>query len=122
MGQVQCLDRRLHPLFPFHFPVHVDLQGRIRRIRTCYRAQEVLLKRKAEGTCVATWLKDIEASVLLSRFDSRPFLLSCVGGALPSMPPNTAAFRNQRASRRNGAHVNQATELRLKLSRGITGA
>merc|ERR1712013_728650 len=36
-------DRRLHPGLPLHLPVHVDLQGGVRRVRCLHRPQEVLL-------------------------------------------------------------------------------
>merc|ERR1712029_627240 len=41
--EVLCLDRRLHPGLTLHLPVHVDLQGGVRRVRCLHRPQEVLL-------------------------------------------------------------------------------
>merc|ERR1712012_1091948 len=41
--EVLRLDRRLHPGLPLHLPVHVDLQGGVRRVRCLHRPQEVLL-------------------------------------------------------------------------------
>jgi hypothetical protein len=42
-AQVLRLDRRLHPLVPLDLPVHVDLQGRVRRVRPGHRPPQVLL-------------------------------------------------------------------------------
>merc|ERR1712055_647406 len=42
--EVLCLDRWLHPGFSLHIPVHVDLQGGVRRVRCLHRPQEVLLE------------------------------------------------------------------------------
>merc|ERR1712210_98755 len=42
--EVLRLDRWLHPGFPLHLPVHVDLQGGVRRVRCLHRPQEVLLE------------------------------------------------------------------------------
>merc|ERR1712210_166587 len=42
--EVLCLDRWLHPGFPLPLPVHVDLQGGVRRVRCLHRPQEVLLE------------------------------------------------------------------------------
>merc|ERR1711934_504996 len=42
--EVLRLDRWLHPGFSLHLPVHVDLQGGIRRVRCLHRPQEVLLE------------------------------------------------------------------------------
>merc|ERR1719244_966811 len=41
--EVLRLNRRLHPGLPLHLPVHVDLQGGVRRVRCLHRPQEVLL-------------------------------------------------------------------------------
>merc|ERR1711872_665141 len=41
--EVFRLDRRLHPGLTLHLPVHVDLQGGVRRARCLHRPQEVLL-------------------------------------------------------------------------------
>merc|ERR1712136_425483 len=37
------LDRRFHPCFPLHLPIHVDHQGRLRRSRSIHRPQKMLL-------------------------------------------------------------------------------
>merc|ERR1712010_331468 len=42
--EVLRLDRWLHPGFPLHLPVHVDLKGGVRRVRCLHRPQEVLLE------------------------------------------------------------------------------
>merc|ERR1712181_218462 len=42
--EVLRLDRRLHPGFPLHLPVHVDLEGGVRRVWCLHRPQEVLLE------------------------------------------------------------------------------
>merc|ERR1712228_464551 len=42
--EVLCLDRWLHPGFSLYLPVHVDLQGGVRRVRCLHRPQEVLLE------------------------------------------------------------------------------
>merc|ERR1712010_26591 len=42
--EVLRLDRWLHPGFSLHIPVHVDLQGGVRRVRCLHRPQEVLLE------------------------------------------------------------------------------
>merc|ERR1739842_242329 len=42
--EVLRLDRWLHPGFSLHLPVHVDLQGGVRRVRCLHRPQEVLLE------------------------------------------------------------------------------
>ena len=41
--QILGLDRWLHPRLPLHVPTNVDLQARVRRIRTLHRPQKVLL-------------------------------------------------------------------------------
>merc|ERR1712193_111483 len=42
--EVLRLDRWLHPGFSLHLPVHVDLEGGVRRVRCLHCPQEVLLE------------------------------------------------------------------------------
>merc|ERR1711924_375465 len=43
-AEVLCVDRWVHPVLAEHLPADVDLEGRIRRVRTDDRAPQVLLK------------------------------------------------------------------------------
>uniref|UniRef100_A0A915CI07 Uncharacterized protein n=1 Tax=Parascaris univalens TaxID=6257 RepID=A0A915CI07_PARUN len=43
--EVLCLDWRIHPRLPFHLPTDVDLETRIRRIRTIDRTSKMLLSK-----------------------------------------------------------------------------